>query len=103
MNGVIAKQLICILLCAALPLAAAGGVAEELPDDLMSVIDFFYAAVENDDIETRVALLDDEVVMMPNHWTMTAGRLGRKLSVPGCWRARAASSGYGTARSSTRT
>ena len=74
MKGMIARQLASILLCTVLPLAAAGGVAEQLPDDLMSVIDSFYAAIENDDIETRVALLDDEVVMMPNHWTMTAGK-----------------------------
>lgn len=74
MKGVIARQLLSILLCAAFPLAAAGGQAEELPDDLMSVIGSFYAAIENDDIEARVALLDDEVVMMPNHWTMTTGK-----------------------------
>jgi ketosteroid isomerase-like protein len=74
MKGVIARQLFSILLCTALPLAAAGGAAEQLPDDLMSVIDSFYAAIEDDDIETRVALLDDEIVMMPNDWTMTAGK-----------------------------
>ena len=74
MKGVIARQLLSILLCTALPLAAACGVAEQLPDDLMGVIDSFYAAIENDDIEARVALLDDELVMMPNHWTMTTGK-----------------------------
>ena len=76
MKRVVARQLLSILLCAGLPLAAAGGQAEQLPDDLMSTIDSFYASIENDDIETRVSLLDDEVVMMPSHWTMTSGKEG---------------------------
>ena len=74
MKSVIVRQLIPVVLCTALSFAAAGSMAEQLPDDLVSVIDSFYVAIGNDDIEARVALLDDEVVMMPNHWTMTVGK-----------------------------
>ena len=74
MKSVIVRQLIPVVLCTALSFAAAGSMAEQLPDDLVSVIDSFYVAIENDDIEARVALLDDEVVMMPNHWIMTVGK-----------------------------
>ncbi len=59
---------------------AAGVVPEgsqasgALPEGLQTAIDVFYAAIESGDVEVRVGLLADDVLMMPNHWTMTRGK-----------------------------
>ena len=81
MKNVIVACVMLMLLC-----SASGGtgeveevkdtmsVTDRLPDDLVRAIDSFYAAIEADDIEARVALLAEDVVMMPNHWTMSRGK-----------------------------
>lgn len=53
--------------------AAAAGTAEA-PRDLLDAIDAFYASVEEADVEARIALFAEDVVMMPNHWTMVRGK-----------------------------
>jgi len=48
--------------------------AEDIPSDLMAAIDSFYATIETDDIEARIALFSDEALMLPNHWGISQGR-----------------------------
>ena len=45
-----------------------------LPEDLQAAIDVFYAAIELGDVEARIGLLADDVLLVPNHWTMTRGK-----------------------------
>lgn len=45
-----------------------------VPADLQAAIEGFYAAVEAGDVEARLALFDDDILMMPNHWTMMRGK-----------------------------
>ena len=45
-----------------------------VPTTLSAAIDTFYTSIENDDIETRIALFADSAMMMPNHWTMSRGK-----------------------------
>jgi ketosteroid isomerase-like protein len=47
---------------------------EALPADLRAVIMTFYESIDSCDVETRIGLLADDVVMMPNHWTMIRGK-----------------------------
>lgn len=44
-----------------------------LPAELTEAIESFYSAIESDDVETRIALFSDDIVMMPNHWTINRG------------------------------
>lgn len=48
--------------------------ADSLPTELQAAIDSFYAAIDTGDAETRIDLLADDVVLMPNHWTMISGK-----------------------------
>lgn len=43
-------------------------------DDLREVIESFYAAIETNDAEARINLLADDVLLMPNHWTIMQGK-----------------------------
>jgi len=63
------------LLLAVLAGSAAMSTAQETTaiGDLTAVIATFYAAIEAGDAETRIELLADDVVLMPNHWTMLRG------------------------------
>ena len=69
-----------LLLAVALLLSACsagdgvGSTDGELPQELVAAIESFYAAIESDDIEARVALLAEDVVMMPNHWSVSRGK-----------------------------
>lgn len=57
--------------------ACQAGVDDRRPDppgELLEAMDSFYAAIESDDVEARIALLADDIVMMPNHWTIGLGR-----------------------------
>lgn len=51
-----------------------GGVEDRLPPELESAIDAFYSAIESGDVETRIALLSDDIVIMPNHWRRSRGK-----------------------------
>jgi ketosteroid isomerase-like protein len=48
-------------------------VTMALPDDLVETIEAFYASIEGDDVESRIALVAEDMVMMPNHWTISRG------------------------------
>ncbi len=58
------------------PLSLTGepGLVDALPVKLQAAIDSFYAAIDSGDAETRIGLLADDVVLMPNHWTMISGK-----------------------------
>lgn len=64
--------LMLVALCATL--LSCSPASDEFPPDLRSAIDAFYAAVEADDAEARIAMFSDSVIMMPNHWTVTVGK-----------------------------
>lgn len=67
-----------ITLVLAAALAALPGCAlrqdDGVPADLRAAIDAFYAAVEAGDDEARIAMLGEDAIMMPNHWTMWKGK-----------------------------
>lgn len=69
-----------LFLCVAPALLLAGCGAEDgvqdggLPPELEATIDAFYASVEAGDVETRIELFAADVVMMPNHWTLSQGK-----------------------------
>lgn len=42
--------------------------------DVKEAIAAFYAAIEAGDAEARIDLLADDVVLMPNHWTIMQGK-----------------------------
>lgn len=42
--------------------------------DLLKSITAFYSAIEANNTEARIQLLSDDVIMMPNHWTMVRGK-----------------------------
>jgi len=80
--------MIALVIAAAL-LAAGGATGEEavveesaveesalagLPVELQGQIETFYASIENADVEARIELMHDDIVMMPNHWTMSRGK-----------------------------
>ena len=55
----------------------SGGMGEETretPPELLEAIDAFYATIESGDVEARIELFADDVIMMPNHWTRTEGK-----------------------------
>lgn len=54
-------------------LEPASETEDALPADLMTTIESFYSSIEADDVETRIALFSDDIVMMPNHWTPSLG------------------------------
>ena len=56
--------------------AATTGWGDEPPKAAMltEAIESFYRAIETDDVEARIALLADDVVLMPNHWTIVRGK-----------------------------
>ena len=65
----------------ALLIAAVAGIASmstdleaTAADDLKEAIDSFYTAIEAGDAETRIGLLADDVILMPNHWTVMQGK-----------------------------
>ena len=41
---------------------------------LMEAVKSFYGAIEAGDVEVRIALLADDVILMPNHWTILRGK-----------------------------
>ena len=43
-------------------------------NDLKDAIAKFYKSIEVADAEARIQLLDDDVMMMPNHWTVIHGK-----------------------------
>ena len=65
-----------VLMCmSALPASADA----PLPPELEVVIESFYAAIESGDAEARIELLADDIVMMPNHWTMIRARVRLRM------------------------
>jgi ketosteroid isomerase-like protein len=44
------------------------------PEDLERAIASFYASIEANDAETRIDLLADDVILLPNHWTIMQGK-----------------------------
>ncbi len=55
-------------------LGCAAQQEEGVPPELRAAIDAFYEAVEAGDAEARIALLGDDAIMMPNHWTPWEGK-----------------------------
>jgi len=49
---------------------------QDPPDnsDLIRTIGSFYDAIEMGDAEARIRLLAEDVILMPNHWTMMRGK-----------------------------
>ena len=43
-------------------------------DEVMKSINAFYKAIEAGDTEARIDLLAEDVIHMPNHWTILRGR-----------------------------
>ncbi len=57
------------------PLAIHGEEMEESPEaGLRNAIAAFYAAIESEDFEARIALFSQDAMMMPNHWTIIRGK-----------------------------
>jgi ketosteroid isomerase-like protein len=83
MKRVLPLCLLVALICVACATVEEVQVSEVLPEELLGAIDSFYSAIESGDVEARIALLGDDVVMMPNHWTMSRG----KEDVAGVFRA----------------
>ena len=48
--------------------------SQAVDPELQRAIDTFYASIESGDPEPRIALLADDVTMMPNHWTLNSDR-----------------------------
>ncbi len=71
------KRLVETILLLAMLLSCLAGcqrqVTADLPADLQKAIAAFYDAIETGDTQARVDLLADEVILMPNHWTMYRG------------------------------
>jgi ketosteroid isomerase-like protein len=44
------------------------------PEDLERAIASFYASIETNDAEARIDLLADDVIVLPNHWTIMRGK-----------------------------
>ena len=42
--------------------------------EVMNSINEFYKAIEVGDVEERIELLADDVIIMPNHWTIVRGK-----------------------------
>jgi len=59
-------------LLGALPFAHAGDAPEH--PRLMETITRFYASIEAGDPEPRIRLLAEDVILMPNHWTVLRGK-----------------------------
>ena len=57
-----------------LSLTGAPGLVDSLPVKLQAAIDSFYVAIDAGDADTRIGLLADDIVLMPNHWTMISGK-----------------------------
>jgi len=51
----------------------SAGFCQSSDPELNRAIDTFYASIESGDPEPRIALLADDVIMMPNHWTLSSG------------------------------
>jgi len=64
--------LIAVLAACGASMAAAQETTAK--DDLIATIATFYAAIEAGDAETRIGLLADDVILMPNHWTIMRGK-----------------------------
>jgi ketosteroid isomerase-like protein len=58
---------------ALLLLITATGFCQSTDAELNRAIDTFYASIESGDPEPRIALLADDVIMMPNHWILSSG------------------------------
>lgn len=56
--------------------AATTGWGGEPPKGAMlkEAIESFYETIEAGDVEARIALLADDVILMPNHWTTMHGK-----------------------------
>jgi ketosteroid isomerase-like protein len=76
MNILLVNTALTLAVCAAVAGAgaSAGTTQSDIPGDLQSVLDVFYDAIERDDAETRIELLDEDVILLPNHWTMIEGK-----------------------------
>lgn len=44
------------------------------PEELLESVTSFYTSIETADAEVRINLLADDVILMPNHWTMIRGK-----------------------------
>jgi len=53
------------------------------PDALVDAVSEFYESVETGDVEARIALLAEDVLLMPNHWTIMNGRESIAASLRG--------------------
>jgi hypothetical protein len=62
------------LLVAVVAVPTAWGGESPESTGVMETIEAFYGAIEADDVEARIALLADDVVLMPNHWTIMRGK-----------------------------
>jgi len=65
-----------LIALALLVLVVSPGLSEDTTDlsTLQHVIAKFYDSVDSGDVEARISLLAEDVIMMPNHWTMIRGK-----------------------------
>ena len=71
MRNQIALWVLLTMVCA-LPMAQAEEPTE-LPQ-LRDAVNGFYDSIEAGDPEARIVLLADDVILMPNHWTLVQGK-----------------------------
>lgn len=45
-----------------------------IPDDLITTIDNFYKAIENNATKTRIEMFSNDAMMLPNHWISYKGK-----------------------------
>lgn len=64
--------LVLVLIVAGLQLTCAQDSKDTT--DLMDTISRFYESIEAGDPEARIPLLADDVILMPNHWTIMEGK-----------------------------
>ncbi|MCK4250488.1 DUF4440 domain-containing protein [candidate division WOR-3 bacterium] len=70
---VLSIAILAVFLVVAVVMVAKSQDAGDKGDFLKSIA-AFYAAIEANDVEARIQLLSDDVIMMPNHWTMIRGK-----------------------------
>jgi ketosteroid isomerase-like protein len=46
----------------------------DVPRELRTAIDAFYATIEAGDVEARIAMFSDDAIIMPNHWQRIEGK-----------------------------
>ncbi len=63
-----------MICCLTANLFISCGMNQSPPDELLESISAFYTAIENADEEARIKLLADDIIMMPDHWSIMEGK-----------------------------